>query len=83
LGTWLLSTTNGFCGSEPNLLLEPVIKHLRLMATMLNDATADHYAVAHDLGVIIAQLMAVDDLRLVKPMMDIERARQKILGRQN
>src|SRR5271155_5031949 len=60
--------------------LRPVNEHLRRLAMMLNDATADHYAVAHDLGVIIAQLMVMNDESLLKPLMDIALARQKILG---
>jgi hypothetical protein len=63
--------------------LEPVIKHLGLMAITLSNTNMDHHAVANDLGVIFTQLMVVDDLRLVKPMFDVARARRKILGQQN
>ena len=60
--------------------LEPVIEHLKLMATVLSNTNMDHSAVANDLGVIFTQLMAVNDLRLAKPMFDVARARTKILG---
>lgn len=58
--------------------LKPVNDHLRRLTTMLADTAADHFAVAHDLGVIVAQLM--NDEALLKPLMDIAAARQKILG---
>jgi hypothetical protein len=61
-------------------IIRPVNEHLRLLTMMLHDATADHYAVAHALAVIIAQLMAMNNESLLKPLMDIALARQKILG---
>lgn len=61
-------------------IIRPVNEHLRRLTMMLHDATADHYAVAHDLGVITAQLMAMNNESLLKPLMDIALARQKILG---
>jgi hypothetical protein len=61
-------------------VLKPVNEHLRHLTMMLHDTTADHYAVAHDLGVIIAQLMVMNHESLLKPLMDIASARQKILG---
>jgi hypothetical protein len=47
---------------------------------MLDGATADHQKVAHDLGVVIAQLMLLDEVAFLEPIMDIERARRKIVG---
>lgn len=61
-------------------VLRPVNDHLRRLTVMLGDATADHYAVAHDLSVIIAQLMVMNNESVLKPLMDIASARQKILG---
>jgi hypothetical protein len=61
-------------------IMRPVNEHLRRLTLILQDATADHYAVAHDLGVIIAQLMVMNNESLLKPLMDIASARQKILG---
>jgi hypothetical protein len=61
-------------------VLKPVNEHLRLLVTQLADATADHYVVAHDLGIIIAQLMAVNHEALLKPLFDIASARHKITG---
>ena len=61
-------------------VMRPVNEHLRRLTTMLHDATDDHYAVAYDLGVIVAQLMAMNHESLLKPLMDIASARQKILG---
>jgi hypothetical protein len=60
--------------------LKPVNDHLRLLVTMLDDATADHHKVAHDLGVVIAQLMLLDEMAFLKAIMDIERARERIAG---
>jgi hypothetical protein len=34
--------------------LKSVKTHLQLLVTKLDDATADHYVVAHDLGLVIA-----------------------------
>jgi hypothetical protein len=50
--------------------LIPVKAHLQLLVTMLDDATADHYRVAHDLDIIIAQLMVIHETRFLKAMMD-------------
>jgi hypothetical protein len=60
--------------------LKPVNDHLRILVTMLDDATADHHKVAHDLGVVIAQLMLLDEMAFLKAIMDIERARERIAG---
>jgi hypothetical protein len=59
--------------------LKPVNDHLRLLVALLDDATADHYKVAHDLGVVIAQLMLVDEMAFLEQLIDIERARRKIV----
>jgi hypothetical protein len=64
-------------------VLKLVNDHLRLLVAMLDVAASDHYAVAHDLGVIVAQLMALNDEAVLKPLMDIANARQKILGQRN
>jgi hypothetical protein len=61
-------------------IIRPVNEHLRRLTMMLHDPTADRYAVAHDLCVIVAQLMAMNNESLLKPLMDIALARQKILG---
>jgi hypothetical protein len=61
--------------------LKQVNDHLRVLVAALDDSTAD--LVAHDLGIIITQLMVVDELKLIKPIFDISVARQKILGQQN
>jgi hypothetical protein len=53
--------------------LKPVNDHLRLLIAMLDDATADHHKVAHDLGVVIAQLMLLDEMAFLNAIMDIER----------
>jgi hypothetical protein len=58
--------------------LKPVNDHLRLLVTLLNDATADHHKVAHDLGVVIAQLMLVDEMAFLEQLIDIESARREI-----
>jgi hypothetical protein len=63
--------------------LKPVNEHLRLLIATLDDATADHYAVGHDFGVIVAQLMVLKNEELLKPLMDIALARHKILGPRN
>jgi hypothetical protein len=55
--------------------------HLQLLVTMLDDATADHYLEAHDLGIVVAQLMAVNHEALLKPLFEIALVRQKILRR--
>jgi hypothetical protein len=34
----------------------------------------------HDLGVVIAQLMLLDEMAFLKAIMDIERARQQIVS---
>jgi hypothetical protein len=63
--------------------LKPVNDHLRRLITMLDDPTADHYIVSHDLGIIAVQLMVVNHEALLKPLFDIASARQKILGPEN
>jgi hypothetical protein len=63
--------------------LKLVNDHLRLLVAMLGDSANDHYTVAHDLGVIAAQLVARNDVALLKPLMDIANAQQKILGPRN
>jgi hypothetical protein len=75
-GKWIL-----FAATRPKAaMLKPVNGHLRLLVTMLDDATADHYKVAHDLGVVIAQLMLVDEMAFLEQLIDIERARREIIG---
>jgi hypothetical protein len=61
--------------------LKLINTHLQLLVTKLGDASADHYAVAHDLGIAVAQLMAVNHESLLKQLFDIALARHKILGR--
>jgi len=61
-------------------MLKPVNDHLRLLVTMLDDSTADHHKVAHDLGVVIAQLMVLDEMAFLQAIMDIERARRELVG---
>jgi hypothetical protein len=56
--------------------LKPVNDHLRMLVAMLDDATADHHKVAHDLGVVIAQLMLLDEMAFLRAIMDIQRARE-------
>jgi predicted alpha/beta hydrolase family esterase len=58
--------------------LKLINTHLQLLVTKLGDATADHCLVAHDLGVIVAQLMAVNHESPLKPLFYIALARQKI-----
>jgi hypothetical protein len=60
--------------------LKPVNDHLRMLAAMQDDATGDHHKVAHDLGVVIAQLMLLDEMAFLSAIMDIERARREIVG---
>jgi hypothetical protein len=60
--------------------LKPVNDHLRMLVTILDDATADHHKIAHDLGVVIAQLIVIDEMAFLKAIMDIERARREIVG---
>ena len=60
--------------------LKPVNDHLRMLVTMLADATADNHKVAHDLGVVIAQLMLLDEMAFLRAIMDIQRARERIAG---
>lgn len=60
--------------------LKLINTHLQLLVTKLGDASADHYAVAHDLEFVVAQLMAVNHESLLKPLYDIALARKKILG---
>jgi hypothetical protein len=60
--------------------LKSVKAHLQLLVTKLDDATADHYIVAHDLGVVIAQLMVIHETAFLQTLIDLQRARQKILG---
>jgi hypothetical protein len=63
--------------------LKQVNEHVRLLIATLDDATADHYAVAHDFGVIVAQLMVFNNEELLRPLMDVASARHKILGPRN
>jgi hypothetical protein len=73
---WIL-----FAATRPKAaVLKPVNGRLRLLVKMLGDVTADHYKVEHDLGLVIAQLMALDEMAFVAPIMDIERARLEIVG---
>jgi hypothetical protein len=60
-------------------VLKPVNDHLRRLITMLDDPTADHYIVAHDLGVVIAQLMVTHETAFLQTLIDLEKARQKIM----
>ncbi len=60
--------------------LKPVNDHLRMLVTMLDDATADHHKVAHDLGVVIAQLIVIDEMAFLESVIDIQRAREQIVG---
>jgi hypothetical protein len=59
--------------------LKPVNDHLRVLVSMLDDPTADHHQAAHDLGVVIAQLIVLDEIFLAT-IMDIERAREELIG---
>src|ERR1700692_3075549 len=73
-GQWIL-----IAATRPRAVIpKPVNDHLRTLVTMLDDATADHYKAAHDLGVVIAQL---DEMAFIEPIKAIERARRKIIGR--
>jgi hypothetical protein len=57
--------------------LKSVKAHLQLLVTKLENATDDHYAVAHDLGVIIAQLMVIHETAFLQTLIDLERKRGK------
>jgi hypothetical protein len=60
--------------------LKLINTHLQLLVTKLGDASADHYAVAQDLGVVIAQFMVIRETAFLQTLIDLEKARQKILG---
>jgi hypothetical protein len=46
--------------------LKPVNDHLRMLITLLDDSTADHHKVAHDLGVVIAQLIVINQMAFLE-----------------
>jgi hypothetical protein len=56
------------------------MRHLRMLLTIWTMQRAHHYKVAHDLSVVVAQLMVSDEMAFLEVIMDIERARRKIIG---
>ena len=61
-------------------ILRSINDDLRRLIAVLGDVNGDHYAVMHDIDVITAQLMLINDELLLKAVMDIASARHQIVG---